>query len=60
VCVLFLFIFVCFGGFCCIEFLLALGESLKLDGYGRGEDLEALGGGNEYDQNIFKFKICFK
>lgn len=27
---------------------------------GQGEYLEELGGGEEYDQDIFKFKSCFK
>jgi hypothetical protein len=32
----------------------------KLGGAGRGNDLEGLEGGEDYGQNIFKYKNCFK
>jgi hypothetical protein len=46
---------------CCIGILfVVLGKNLKLDGYGREENLEELGREEEYDQNKFKFKNSFE
>lgn len=50
-----------FGGACsCIRFLFVYRErTFSLKGEGR-VDSEVLGGGKECDQNIVKFKVCFK
>lgn len=35
------------------------GKNIKLGGEGEGDDLDKLGRGKEYHQNIFKFKNHF-